>query len=114
MSNELMLTRIVRKSKTTIVRPCGGIDIDSSPAFRTDLLAIAERRPSRVVIDLSAVTHIDLSGVGTLVEFKRRIERTPGAKLVLAGILPRDRGLFEVSKLDQFFTIVHCADDTKY
>src|SRR5678815_5919160 len=47
----------------------GRIDIDSSPALRERLLALLQgRHPSLVSIDLSGVTHIDSSGVATLIE----------------------------------------------
>ena len=65
----------------------------------------------RVVIDCANVTHIDSCGVGTLVEFKRTIERLPGGELILAAIQPDVRGVFEVSQLDKFFTIVGTVQD---
>jgi anti-sigma B factor antagonist len=98
---------------STIVRPVGGIDIDTSPALRAQLADLTDQCPRRVIIDLSAVTNLDSSGVGTLVEFKRRLERVRGT-LVLAGLSPGVRGIFEVLKLDQFFTFVdraHVAAD---
>ena len=99
-----------RRSETSIVRPAGGIDIHTSPALRGELAALLEQQPMRVIIDLSAVTHLDSSGVGTLVEFKRRLERRNG-KLILAELSPGVRGILEVLKLIQFFSIVDRVGD---
>lgn len=109
--HQLRLAGDAAESNATIVRPTGEINFDTSPALRADLLALADRQPSRVVIDCGNVTHIDSSGVGTLVEFKRTIERLPGGELILAAIQPDVRGVFEVSQLDKFFTIVGTVQD---
>jgi anti-sigma B factor antagonist len=50
----------------------GRVDIDSSPAMRIQLLALFETPHSRnVSIDLSGVTHIDSSGIATLIEAQK-------------------------------------------
>jgi anti-sigma B factor antagonist len=105
--------QITNESGTTVVRPTGEIDLHNSPALRTALLALAERKPSRVIIDLAGVTYVDSSGVGTLVEFKRRQERGGGGRVILAGLQPRVRSVFEITKLDQFFVIVANMDEAR-
>ena len=47
----------------------GRIDVDSSPDLRDQLLALLESRRSTVVsVDFLAVTHMDSSGIATLIE----------------------------------------------
>jgi anti-sigma B factor antagonist len=104
--------RIADETDATIVRTAGEIDLQHSPTLRSSLLALAERKPRRVIVDLSAVTYVDSSGVGTLVEFKRRLERG-GGEVILAGLQPRVRSVFEITKLDQFFTIVPTVDEAR-
>lgn len=104
--------RITDESGATIVRPAGEIDLQNSPALRTALLALAEKKPQRVLVDLAGVSYVDSSGVGTLVEFKRRLERG-GGKVILAGLQPRVRSVFEITKLDQFFVIVATLDEAR-
>ena len=104
--------RITEEAGSTIVRPAGEIDLQNSPSLRTALLALAEKKPKRVLVDLSAVSYVDSSGVGTLVEFKRRLERG-GGKVILAGLQPRVRSVFEITKLDQFFDIVATLDEAR-
>ena len=96
-----------------LVSLAGEIDLRSSPTLRTELLQIGERKAARVIISLEGVNYVDSSGVGTLVEFKRRSERGGGGRVVLVGLQPRVRSVFEITKLDQFFTIATSLDEAR-
>lgn len=61
----------------------------------------------RVVIDLSEVTYMDSSGVGTLVHLFRQVKAHDG-RLVLVSPNQRVQSVFEITKLDKFFVI--CKD----
>ena len=87
-----------------VISLSGEINLRSSPNLHASLLEIIEGRPDRIILDLSGVSYMDSSGIGTLVEIKRRLERYKGS-LILAALQPRVRGLFEITKLEQFFTI---------
>ena len=87
-----------------VVSLSGEINLRSSPNLHESLLEIIAGRPDRIILDLSGVSYMDSSGIGTLVEIKRRMERDKGI-LVLAALQPRVRGLFEITKLERFFTI---------
>ncbi len=90
----------------------GEVDLRSSPRLRGALLELLEDRPARLIIDLVGVTYMDSSGVGTLVEIKRRVEQA-GGKLVLIGMQQRVRSVFEITRLDRFFTIAASADEAR-
>ncbi|MGP1310428.1 MAG: STAS domain-containing protein, partial [Phycisphaerales bacterium] len=51
-----------------IVRPKGDVDLQRSPVLREHLKSVSDRKPSRLVVDLSEVSYMDSSGVATLVE----------------------------------------------
>lgn len=104
---------LTTESGVPVVRPQGEIDWNNSPSFRTQLLALADGNPAKVIFDLSDVTHVDSSGVGTLVEFMRHLGKSNGGRVVLAGLQPAVRGLFEITKLDQFFTIFANVDEAR-
>ncbi|MGD8452356.1 MAG: STAS domain-containing protein [Phycisphaerae bacterium] len=93
-----------------VVHVVGEIDLRTSPQLRTRLLQVVEREPKRLVVDLSRVGYMDSSGVGTMVEVKRMVERRGGA-VVLAGLQPRVRGVFEITQLDKFFIIAGSVDE---
>jgi anti-sigma B factor antagonist len=96
----------------TVVRLGGEIDLNSAPAFRTSLLEFVAQRPQRVILDLANVTYIDSSGVGTIVEFKRRLERS-GGRVILAALQARVKSVFEITRLDRFFIIVESLDEAQ-
>jgi anti-sigma B factor antagonist len=93
-----------------VVEVTGEVTLDASPRFHARLLEVLDTAPQRLVIDLSKVSHIDSAGVGTLVEVYRRV-MSGGGKMFLAGLTPRVRGVFEITKLDRFFPIVASADE---
>ena len=82
---------------------CGRIDIDSSPAVRDRLLALLNApHPDAVTIDLSALTHIDSSGVATLIE-ALKIARGHKTEMRLQGIEDRLLRLFEITGILSLF-----------
>ena len=81
----------------------GHIDIDSSPAVRDQLIAILHApHPRTVSIDLSGVTHIDSSGVATLIE-ALKIARNCKTELRLQGLHDRLHRLFEATGILYLF-----------
>lgn len=87
----------------------GEIDLSRSPELRTALLQAATAKPARLVLDMSGVTYMDSSGVATLVEALQKIN-AGGGKLVLCGLQPKVKSIFQIAKLDTIFAIV---DDTE-
>jgi anti-sigma B factor antagonist len=81
----------------------GRIDIDSSPAVRERLLALLQvPAPKTLSIDLSAVIHIDSSGLATLIE-ALRIARGNKTELRLQGLHDRLLQLFEITGILSLF-----------
>ena len=81
----------------------GRIDIDSSPAVRDQLIALLHApHPRTVSIDLSGVTHIDSSGVATLIE-ALKIARSCKTELRLQGLHDRLHRLFEATGILSLF-----------
>ena len=94
---------IVTAEDGTHVCVYGRIDIDSSPALRDRLLALLQRpHPYRVSIDLSAVSHIDSSGVATLIDVLK-IARSQKTELKLQGLHDRLLRLFESTGILSLF-----------
>ena len=94
---------IVTAGDSALARLCGRIDIDSSPALRDRFLALFEAPHAKVVsVDLSAVTHIDSSGVATLIE-ALRIARSQGIEVKLQGLEGRLLRLFQSTGILSLF-----------
>ena len=52
----------------TVLRLRGRLGIDSSPSFRDQLLTALRGQSTRVVVDMTEVSYIDISGIATLLE----------------------------------------------
>jgi len=88
-----------------ILSPKGDVDLSRSPVLRSAIRDAYQEKPNRLVVDLAAVEYMDSSGVATLVE-ALQMSRQRGAELVLSGMKPRVRSIFEIARLDHVFTIV--------
>ena len=94
---------IVASEHVALASLKGRIDIDSSPAVRDQLIALLlAPHPRTVSIDLSDVTHIDSSGVATLIE-ALKIARNCETELRLQGLHDRLQRLFEPTGILSLF-----------
>src|ERR1700746_3036180 len=87
----------------------GEIDLHVSPSVTASLNAMIEKKPRRLVVDLSEVTYIDSAGLAALIEAMQKVEGY-GGKFLLAGLQETVRSIFEISRLDQVFQIFPDAD----
>jgi anti-sigma B factor antagonist len=87
----------------------GEIDLHVSPRVTAALGAMIEQKPERLVVDLSAVSYIDSSGLAVLIEGMQKVEEY-GGKFVLAGLQEKVRPIFEMARLDQVFIIFPHVD----
>ena len=70
------------------LRPQGDIDVATVEAQRGDwLAAVDERRPRRLVIDMSDVTFLDSTGLGAIVALQRR-QRAHGGMVAITNAAP--------------------------
>jgi len=93
-----------------VITPRSDVDLSRSPELRNAIRGAQDRNPERLIVDLVDVGYMDSSGLATLVEAMRTAKNT-GAPLILAGMHTKVRAIFEIARLDQFFTIVDSVDD---
>ena len=87
----------------TFVRLHGRLGIDSSPDLRDRLLAILQGQPPKTMtVDLTEVSHIDASGIATLLE-ALKLARNRQTTFCLTGLQGRMVRLFEVTGLQAVF-----------
>ncbi len=85
------------------VTVAGRVTVDSSPHLRSVLLKLLRRATAEVVvIDVSALSYLDMSGMATLLE-ALKAAREGSVKLRLTGISGRVRILAEIAQLDAIF-----------
>lgn len=104
--------QVATRGRVTIATISGEVDMHTSPRLRAALLDLAGKTAGTLCVDLSNCTHMDSSGVGTMVFLKREVERR-GRKLFLVGLQPRVRGVFEITNLDKFFVIVRNVEEAE-
>lgn len=91
----------------------GEVDYSRAPDLRQHLLSlVATRKPRRLVLDLTRVPYMDSSGVATLVELFQT-QRRAGNKLVLFGLQPKVKGIFEIARLNTVFSIAADLDGAR-
>ena len=100
-----IIRNVSRAKGAIIVELAGEIDLNQSPSFHQAMVDLCMEQPERLVVHLSQVEYIDSSGVGSLVEIYRRLKRE-GRKMILVAPSERVGSVLEITRLDQFFTIV--------
>ena len=83
----------------------GEIDISTAPGLRRELDTLIAEAHSPAVVDLSAVTFIDASGLSELVAARRKVAHTD-VEIVLVDPSAPCRRILEVTGLDRAFEIV--------
>src|SRR5882762_559974 len=98
-----------RRDRSNLLSLKGEIDLHVSPSVTASLDGIIDKKPERLVVDLSDVTSIDSAGLAALIQAMQKVEAY-GGKFLLAGLQETVRSIFEISRLDQVFQIFPDAD----
>jgi anti-anti-sigma factor len=95
--------RIDRSKTEPAVIVNGRVTVDSAPRLRSLLFGLIEKKSARVlVMDLSGVSHIDISGLATLLEVLI-CAYEHSMRLRLVGINGQPRKVAELAQMDQIF-----------
>jgi anti-sigma B factor antagonist len=99
------LTPIVAERPTAVrVEIKGSLIVGNRQAFKQRVLDLLAEGKREFVIDFKQCGYIDNSGLGVLVAISKRI-REAGGELVLEDLNDDLVTLFELTKLDDLFTI---------
>jgi anti-sigma B factor antagonist len=91
-----------------VVELAGELDLYNAHTVRETLLGQAEKKPERLVIDLSRVTFIDSTGLGVLIEARTRLPNRQAFMLAAPGL--ETRRALEISGLDRHFAVHDSLD----
>jgi anti-sigma B factor antagonist len=97
------------RDRSNVLPLKGEIDLHVSPSVTASLDSMIEKKPERLVVDLSDVTYIDSAGLAALIGAMQKVEGY-GGKFLLAGLQETVRSIFEISRLDQVFQIFPDAE----
>lgn len=94
----------------TVATLQGEIDLHQTPALHRALIQALSSEPPKLVVNMADVGYLDSSGIGTLVEIFRRMNRY-GGKMALCCLNDRVHSVFEITKLDKFFSIYDSQEE---
>jgi anti-sigma B factor antagonist len=102
MTSSLQI-RVEIDKGVAVVNLGGRIDIESSPHLRDQLLSLLRRQSMEaIVIDLTAASYMDTSGIATLVE-GLKIARITSIEMHLHGLQGRLLHLFQATGIGSLF-----------
>jgi anti-anti-sigma factor len=101
---------VLQNDDEVLVRLNGRTTVDSSPDLRDRLLQVLAEKPSPryVTVDLTGVTHIEVSGIATLIE-ALKIARHRQMTFCLQGLGGSVLRLFEVTGVLALFEASDCG-----
>ena len=105
-----IIKEIRRLDDAIIVVVAGELTLREAPKFHGTLLELCEESPKHLVVELSEVSFIDSSGVGTLTDVFRKLNKR-GGRLALVGLRKMVRSVFEITRLDQFLAIFDTEEE---
>ena len=109
-ASDSLIQEIRWVEKTAVVAIAGEINLAHSSRFQEDLADVMSQHPERLVLDLAGVDFMDSSGIASLVKMLSRAKAV-GASMHLAAMSDRVRSLFEITRLDNVFTIHATCDE---
>ncbi len=84
------------------VTPVGELDVYTVPLFRKVVLKLEGDRRHDLILDLSRVTFIDSSGLGSLIETYQKVQSVDG-EIVFVLDNPRMMKILRLANLDRVF-----------
>jgi anti-sigma B factor antagonist len=92
-----------------VVAVRGEIDLFTAPELKKTLQEAIENGATRVVVDLSETTFLDSTALGVLIGAVKRLRSRDGS-LVIVNTDANIAKTFEITGLDQIFTILESRD----
>jgi anti-sigma B factor antagonist len=83
-----------------VLKLTGGLDAMTAATFKPEVVAIADSKALKVVVDLAPLTLIDSTGVGVLISLFKRT-RAQGGHVYFAGLSGQPREVFRLLRLDK-------------
>lgn len=99
-----MEIEVEEKEGYHIVSPIGELDIYTVPLFRKVVLKLEGDRRHDLILDLTRVTFIDSSGLGSLIEIFQKVQSVEG-EIAYVVDNPRILKIFKLVDLDKVFPV---------
>ena len=93
-----------------VLEPSGAIDSTNAKAFAARIIELAQARQSNLVIDFQKVKYISSAGFRSLLLIGKSVESAQ-RKLVLCGMGPEVKRVFEIAMFDDVFVTCSSRED---
>lgn len=93
-----------KQGDVIIIRLCGRLDANTSPALERRIQAILHQGESRLVFDFSQLTYISSLGLRVLIVAAKNLQKING-KIALASLADNIHEIFEISGFTSVFPI---------
>ncbi|MCU0553010.1 MAG: STAS domain-containing protein [Leptolyngbya sp. Prado105] len=100
---------LIERYEEVVLQPQGRLDALGGEELQQQWATLAPRQYKAWILDLSRIEFIDSSGLVSLVS-GLEIATQSRTKLVLCGLRPSARLIFEITQLDQVFSIFESYD----
>ncbi|MGB0712663.1 MAG: anti-sigma factor antagonist [Gammaproteobacteria bacterium] len=99
-----MSIEIENLDNATVARLSGRLDAAEVSKIKGDLKGIESGKGHKVVLNMAEVNFTDSSGLGLVVSTFRSISEQGGA-MVVCGLTPQVRSLFELTRMHRIFDL---------
>jgi anti-sigma B factor antagonist len=110
MSPEFAITEQPIDAERHVLAVRGEIDLFTAPELKQVLAESIEAGRVRIIVDLTDTTFLDSTALGVLIGAVKRLRSRDGA-LAIVNIDDNISKTFEITGLDQIFTIVPTRDE---
>jgi anti-sigma B factor antagonist len=110
MPSEFAITEQGPEAGHHVIAARGEIDLFTAPELKQVLTDVIEGGQHRLVIDLTDVSFLDSTALGVLIGAVKRL-RSRGGALAIVNTDPSIAKTFEITGLDQIFTILPSRED---
>ena len=110
MSPEFAITEHPIDEERHVLAVRGEIDLFTAPELKQVLAESIEAGRVRIIVDLTDTTFLDSTALGVLIGAVKRLRSRDGA-LAIVNIDDNISKTFEITGLDQIFTIVPTRDE---
>ncbi len=96
-----------------VLQPQGRLDLSGGDSLKQQLTTLSTRRYRLWIVDMSRVEFVDSAGLVALVGSLNAAAQSD-ARLILCGLRPATRIVFEITQLDRAFTIFESYDAMRH
>jgi anti-sigma B factor antagonist len=95
---------VQRTSGETRIAVRGSLDINTAPQLAEEIDRVVATKPTKVIVDLSALDLIDSSGVAALVKLYKGVRGVNGS-ISITGARDQPLAIFKLLRMDKVFNL---------